>query len=96
VTQPDRAPWGPTLVSEYEREFMTTRADHIAWVKERALAELGPGGGGPTVALNSLAVDLMGHPETADHDAIMLGTMEAMSGRLGTDAQMRDWIDGIR
>jgi hypothetical protein len=72
------------------------RDEHIAWVKARALAELGPGGGGPTVALNSLAVDLMGHPETANHDAIMLGTMEAMSGRLGTPEEMRVWIDGIR
>jgi hypothetical protein len=75
---------------------MSTRAEHIAWVKERALAELGPGGGGPTVALASTQSDLMGHPETANHDAIELGMMLAMSGHLSTDAQMREWIDGIR
>lgn len=140
MTQPDRAPWGPTLVSEYEREFMTddrmrraredyrhavehgeqppptadeltteaelgpnvpvarlygTRAEHVAAVKQRALAEL-DGGGNTTSALASTQQDLMGHPETADHPAIMLGMQLAMSGHLDTDAKMREWIDGIR
>jgi hypothetical protein len=95
VTQPDRAPWGPTLVSEYEREFMTTRADHIAWVKQRALDTLNETGD-PTVALASTQSDLMSHPDTATHSAIELGMMLAMSGHLSTDAQMREWIDSIR
>lgn len=95
MTQPDPAPWGPTLVSEYEREFMTTRADHIAWVKQRAIETLNETGD-PTVALASTQSDLMSHPETIRHDAIALGMMLAMAGHLSTDAQMREWIDGIR
>lgn len=71
------------------------RADHIAWVKARALAELGPGGGGPVAALASTQQDLMSQPMTADHPAIMLGMQLALSGHLGTPEQMRKWIEGI-
>lgn len=70
------------------------RAEHVAWAKERALAELDYGGG-PSSALASINSDLMKFPDTADHAAIMLGMQLAMSGHLETDAQMREWIDGI-
>lgn len=72
-----------------------TRAEHIAAVKQRALAEL-DGGGTVTSALASTQQDLRSYPATQDHDAIMLGMMLAMSGHLSTDAEMREWIDGIR
>jgi len=75
------------------------RAAHVAWCKERALAELdapGPLEERIVNALSSLAVDLSGNPATAGHDAIMLGTMEAMRGGLQTEQQMRAWIEGIR
>lgn len=77
----------------------SSRAEHVAWVKQRALAELEQGTGPLqtriTNALSSLAVDLIGRPETAGHDAVMLGTMLAMSGHLQTEQQMREWIEGI-
>lgn len=75
-----------------------TRADHIAWVKERALAELDadPSYMGVANALASVGSDLTKHADTADHPAILLGTQLAMAGHLDTHQQARDFITGIQ
>jgi len=73
---------------------MMTRAEHLDWTKQRALAEL-DGEGGVTGALASINSDLLKHPELANHNAIQLGMMLAMNGHLDTPQQMREWIDGF-
>ncbi len=72
----------------------TTRNDHIAWVKERALAELDAGSVVNSMA--SVTSDLGKHPATEDHPAGALMMMLAMSGHLGNERQMREFIEGIQ
>lgn len=84
----------PDLVREAAHSGFGPRAEHMAWLKERALEELTTNG--PTKALASVMSDLRKHPETEDHVAMVLGMMLAMNGHLETDAQMRDWIDGLQ
>jgi hypothetical protein len=72
---------------------MATRAEHVAWCKERALEYVDLGDTGN--ALASMTSDLGKHEETADHAAIELGMLLAMSGHLSTERDMRDWIEGI-
>jgi hypothetical protein len=57
-----------------------TRAEHLAWCKERALEYVDAGDANN--ALGSMTSDLMKHPETADHPGIVLGMMLAMTGNL--------------
>ncbi len=76
---------------------MKTRAEHIAWVKQRALLELVLGG--PMAvpkAIASFLSDLRKHPDTARHDAIELGARLALFGQLSTADEVRHFIDGIR
>jgi hypothetical protein len=76
---------------------MMTRAEHLAWCKERALAELDAGG--PLAQANALASitsDLRKHPDTAGHAAIVLTTQFTMAGDLQGDEQIREWLDGIQ
>jgi hypothetical protein len=70
-----------------------TRAEHLAWCKQRALEYVDAGD--PTQALASLTSDLRKHKETKGHSAIELGMMLAMSGHLDTQAKMREWIEGV-
>lgn len=71
----------------------TTRADHLAWCKERALTyvELGD----LSQAYASMASDLGKHPKTEGHVAIQLGMMMLMGGLLSTPDQMRRFIEGF-
>jgi hypothetical protein len=70
-----------------------TRAEHLAWCKERALAYVDTGD--TTNAYASMASDLSKHPETDGHPAIQLGMMLMMSGHLGTAPKMREFINGF-
>lgn len=70
-----------------------TRAEHLAWAKERAL-EYVDAGDVPN-ALASINSDMRKHPETAEHSGLELGMMLALGGHLQTPAQMREWIEGI-
>lgn len=70
---------------------MTTRAEHVAFTKERSLELVGD----PIGALASFQSDLLSHPDTADHPAIMLGMMLAMNGHLDTPGKVREFIEGI-
>lgn len=66
---------------------MTTRAEHLAWCKERALGFLP---GDPQQAWASMASDLNKHDETRGHTAIELGML--MIDRAG---DMRKFIEGF-
>lgn len=69
-----------------------TRAEHLAWCKERALAYLDQGD--LQNAFASLISDLRKHPETENHAAIELGSMLQFNGMLSTAKDMRDFITG--
>ena len=68
----------------------TTRADHIAWCKERALEYLD--NGETKQALTSMISDVKKHPETEDHVGLKLVMPVLMSNDAG-DA--RNWIEGF-
>lgn len=67
-----------------------TRAEHMAWCKERALYELQHSG--RTDAIASMVSDLGKHPETQG-----LTQIAAMTGiAAGADNEsLRRWIDGF-
>lgn len=70
----------------------TTRADHLAWCKTRALQYVDEGD--LSNAFASLVSDFGKHPETQGHAAIELGMMQMMGGLLGSVRDMRDFIEG--
>jgi len=70
----------------------TSRSEHLAWCKQRALEYVDAGD--VPQALASLMSDLRKHPGTEDHGAIELGMMLAMNGHLSTEREMREWIEG--
>ncbi len=68
-----------------------TRAEHMKWCKERALAELDRGDLGAAVA--SMGSDLGKHDETESLTKLtMIGLMEAMNGNVDG---VRRWITGF-
>jgi hypothetical protein len=92
-----------------------TRAEHLQWAKDRALAYLEPKKTDPLGRLgqrlrhavvpmseaeqvidawNSFVSDLGKHSETQGHTAIMLGSMQVLSGHLRTVGAMREFIQG--
>jgi len=72
---------------------MTTRAEHVAWCKQRALEYVDQND--LTNAYASMASDLGKHPETEGHVAIRLGMMLMMGGQLDSQEQMREFIKGF-
>lgn len=68
-----------------------TRAAHLAWCKQRALAYVDSGE--VVQAFTSLASDLRKHPDTIGHAGIELGAMLLMGGHLSTAAAMRKFIE---
>lgn len=68
-----------------------TRAKHLAWAKERALAYLPDWHN----AMASFISDLGKHKETAGHAVIELMMMHALSGLLN-ERECRDLIEGTR
>lgn len=73
---------------------MSTRAEHLAWCKQRALEYVDEGD--LRQAFNSMVSDLGKHPETRAHPGMHLGLMLQMGGHLATAAQMREHIEGFR
>lgn len=71
----------------------TPRAEHLAWCKKRALEYCDMGDANQAYA--SMASDLGKHPETQGHDAIQLGMLMLMAGRLSTPEKMREFINGF-
>jgi hypothetical protein len=70
-----------------------TRAEHIDWCKQRALAYVDAGD--LHNAFASLNSDLGKHPDTQNHGAIELGMMLMIGGHLDTPKRMREWIEGV-
>ena len=66
-----------------------TRAEHLTWAKERALAYLPDWQN----AMASFCSDLNKHEDTAGHPVQELLMMHAMSGLLN-DRECRDLIEG--
>ncbi len=71
----------------------TTRAEHLAWCKKRALHYCEAGDAKEAFA--SMASDLGKHPETENHGGIQLGLMMLMAGHLNDVAKMRKFIEGF-
>ena len=72
---------------------MTTRAEHLAWCKERAMEYVAAGDN--RQAFNSMCSDVMKHPETAIHKTTNLtGVALLIGGHLDTREQMTKWIQG--
>lgn len=70
-----------------------TRAEHLAWCKQRALEYVDAGD--LQSAMASMGSDLNKHPETANHAGTTLGLMQMISGHLGTQDEMRRYIEGF-
>jgi hypothetical protein len=70
-----------------------TRAEHLAWCKQRALEYVATGD--LTAAMASMGSDLGKHPETANHPGIKLGLLLAMGGFMSNQVQVQKWIEGF-
>ena len=71
----------------------TTRAEHLAWCKKRALEYVDTGD--LANALASMGSDMSKHPETANHMAIGLGMQMMIGGMLNSPREMRKFIEGF-
>ena len=70
-----------------------TRAEHLAWCKQRALEYVEAGN--LADAYTSMASDLGKHLETENHPAIGLGVGLLFAGDLDTAEKMRKFIEGF-
>jgi len=72
---------------------VVTRAEHLAWAKERALeyAERGD----VAQAMASLGSDLNKHPETKGHSGMELMMMLAIGGHLNSPGELQKFIEGF-
>lgn len=70
-----------------------TRAEHLAWCKQRALDDMAVGD--VQDAFASMASDLQKHPETQGHAGIGLGIIMLASGQLSTADEMERFIKGF-
>lgn len=70
-----------------------TRAEHLAWAKERALDYVRVSDSQQAFA--SMASDLSKHDELKDHSALQLGMMMLIGGHLNTDDKMKTFIEGF-
>lgn len=75
-----------------------TRAEHVAWAKERALGELDrkrvSAAKAIASALASMTSDLNKHPDTQDHVGNEQGFRLILGGHLSTRDDMRKHIEG--
>lgn len=72
-----------------------TRAEHLRWAKERALAELEPGGGGVVDAMSSIHMDFRNHSDLKEHSGLELMAMLTFAGHLNTERDVREFIEGL-
>jgi hypothetical protein len=70
-----------------------TRKEHLDWCKQRAMEYCNTGD--LTTAVASIISDLGNDESTEDHPAIALIMSLSMGGHLSTQAQMKDFIEGI-
>jgi hypothetical protein len=71
----------------------TTRDEHVAWCKKRALEYVDRGD--LTQAMASMVSDLNKHPDTQGHSGCDLGMMMMFTGHLKTTQEMRKFIEGF-
>lgn len=71
----------------------TTREDHLAWCKQRALVYVDANDAKNAFA--SMASDLSKHPETEGHKALELGMSLLLGRHLDSPIKMRDFINGF-
>lgn len=71
-----------------------TRDEHLAWLKQRALAELEYGA---FEAMSSVLSDLSKHPETNDPALTQVTMVELAQARAGNRdaAQVRQFLEGL-
>lgn len=69
---------------------MTTRDEHLAWCKQRALEYVAHGD--LPGAWTSFASDMGKHDETRGHHALRLGAMMMLNGHLDTAYDMGKFI----
>lgn len=70
----------------------TTRAEHLAWCKRRALDYLPHD---PQQAFASMSSDLSKHEGTRNHAGLEMGLGLLMSGNLEHPAEMQKFIEGF-
>jgi hypothetical protein len=73
---------------------MTTRAEHLAWCKQRALEYADAGDVASTLA--SMRQDMELHPQTAGSYAHMLGMQLAMAGHLAAETSRAEQAERQR
>jgi hypothetical protein len=71
-----------------------TRAEHLAWCKERALAEANFYPHDPKQGIISMMSDLGKHPETNDETLRMLCMFQLTSGK-NSKAEVMKFINGF-
>ena len=72
---------------------MDTRAEHLQWCKDRALAYVEVDDN--QQAFNSFMSDMSKHPETKDNPFLLMGLPMLMGGLLSTPDEMNNWINGF-
>jgi hypothetical protein len=72
----------------------TTRAEHIAKIRQRALESFDADG--PEWALTALTCDLTDHPETATKCPFVDAMITLLQRGLITDVSVRAYIEGLR
>ena len=77
--------------TDEENDKMAIHNDHLTWCKQRALEILDAGN--IHGAYTSMISDMGNHPDTKDHDALMLGMQLMVNGHLNTDPKMRKFIE---
>lgn len=71
----------------------SSRAQHLAWCKQRALEYCDMGD--VQQAWASMVSDMRKHPETENHIALELGMMLLMGGHNNSPMEMRKFIEGF-
>jgi hypothetical protein len=71
----------------------TSRADHLAWCKSRAIEYVDQGDLGQ--AFSSMVSDMNKHPDTANHPFLSLAMQMLMADLLSTPEKMRECITGF-
>lgn len=74
-------------------ENLLSRADHLAWCKQRALRYCEVGS--VTEAWASFSSDMGKHPDTAAHPALKLGLMRLLQGITASPQEMRSFFTGL-
>ena len=69
------------------------RNEHVQWCKDRALKYVDKGD--LTSAFASMGSDLKKHPDTKNHAGVSLGLTLMISGKLSTQDEMREFINGF-